>query len=668
MPFDVPLPQECTVAGTHTHTYNQGLCSRRPCHTGEGVCAGSQQCCFEVGEMASVDLACSDSTSHKGSVIVRCRCQPCSQLRAEIKGKVLSSLSHKPVVLAAVVVGNEIASFTDHEGSFTFEVVTTSSNLTLLFQEARHREMETAITVHPSLTHELTVILEYVESVVSLSNVHLGFDVLLASNSTIDTHGVNGFLHFPPEALIYPDTEEVYYGSGKMLHSLYHTEKWPDFSSPALNNLIYVDSKGAEFSIQCLVIGSLQAVGEKGEALDLRIGAPIVVSVSLRFDANVKKSRVGTLHLFSYSMASSRWMDRGRMTVVGDTSDEDEGGNFWVTLQGKIRKLDPLWAVGYPLRISCWVKTRVFHKSGTQQEVGGVEINLQQSDDRIGRGSFYQFTAETMAGTGACMKSVCSLGGILRPSPRTTASFEAVTPSIVNGIIMGSRESIMIYTIDKQHIGISGRHPFYPSQEACMQQLGARSGHFRFVTNSVVQFSLRPSILLTRTTEEIKRHTDYYCYLKVAIFDCAAYSDVKVLSYGPKGEILSMQFEIASSLGGALPEDTCGKAGLVQLKASCVNYTCGSSVHVTTQSRVRWKPAKECRYWSSTSSIPWLIPASHNLTSFQFVDPGTHYDHGIYRSVSRELALMKCFSGSQDEPSNIMDPYRGAAVTFTCLN
>ena len=132
-----------------------------------------------------------------------------------------------------------------------------------------------------------------------------------------------------------------------------------------------------------------------------------------------------------------------------------------------------------------------------------------------------------------------------------------------------------------------------------------------------------------------------------------------------------MNFEIASTLGvDNTPKDTCSGKSVTQLKASCVDFTCGSSVHVSAQSRLQHQQTKFCRYWSSTSSIPWTIPPSHNLTSFYFTDQGTNYEHGhgIYRSISKEVALMKCYSGSHSEPSNIMDPYRGTAVTFTCLN
>ena len=631
-----------------------------------------------MGQTAGVDFTCSDSRSpDRGHVIVTCRCQPCSQLKVEVSGEVVSSQGNEPLVLATVLADGEVVTFTNQRGAFSFETLTPTPILSLVFQEARHRELERNLTVHPSIQHRVRVVLERIEIIDRQEKTEAGFDTQLTSGEVTENSGINGFLHFPPDAFTSMENEESYRGSGSVLLSLYWTDKWPAFSAEPLNNLVYKDSKGAEFSIQSLVIGTLDVVGERGEHLELAVGAPIVVTVSLRIDSRVAPAQVTSLHLFSYSHLQQRWLDHGRMAIIKDTSSEgDRGPHYWVTLQGKLRQIHRFWIVGYPLRLSCWVKVQVFQSSGPREEVAGVDMQLRQSDDLLGRGSFYQHSMATLPGVGACLKSICSLGGILSPSRASGVELEAVTPSIANGIIMGSRDEIMIYTVDKQNIGIGGKHPFYPSEEACRQHTGVRSSHFRFVTSlQHTQFQTRPTILLTEASEA-RRERDVrgFCYLKVAVLDCAAYSDVKAVSYGATGEISSVAFEIASTLGhkdsGQVKKDLCtGATGVTRLKASCVDFTCGTRVHISAQSRMERRQTKSCRYWSSTSSIPWTIPPSHNLTSFHFTDEGTGYGqgHGIYYGLTKELALMKCYSGSHEEPSNTMDPYRGAAVTFTCL-
>ena len=351
LPFDVALPQECTVSATNADTYNQGLCSRRPCKTRDGECALSSQCCFEVGDTVNVEFTCSNNSQsppQQGHVIVTCTCQPCSQLHAEVSGKVTSSLQNKPVVLAAVLVGNEVVTFTDQNGAFSFETLTLTNELTMIFQETNHREVRKTVPIRPSLVHRLRVVMEYIEVMDHQHKTESGFDTALVSEETSETYGVNGFLHFPPNAFMYPGTDDPYHGSGNVLHSLYCTDKWPSFSMPALDNMVYVDSRGAEFSIQSLVIGSLAVAGEGGEYLELQPGAPLVVTTSIRIDSNVNSGRFKWLHLFSYSREKSRWQDHGKMSIIGDTSLETKGPLLLGDPPGKIKTARPPVDSGLP--------------------------------------------------------------------------------------------------------------------------------------------------------------------------------------------------------------------------------------------------------------------------------------------------------------------------------
>ena len=126
-----------------------------------------------------------------------------------------------PVVLATIMIGSEIATFTDQGGRFFFDLTTSNHEVTLLFQEARHQQLEMTINIHPSLAHELTVILEYIQFVESVDKIHQGFGVSLASNVTEEEYGIKALLKFPPGSLVNPESNEVYYGPGQVLHSLY---------------------------------------------------------------------------------------------------------------------------------------------------------------------------------------------------------------------------------------------------------------------------------------------------------------------------------------------------------------------------------------------------------------------------------------------------------------
>lgn len=658
------------MAGTSARSYNQGQCSRKHCQTATGECARSWKCCYRVDQTSIVKLACSDSDNLlQGSVIVTCRCQVCDKLHVQIRGKVLSSLDRKPVVLAAIMIGSEIATFTDQGGRFFFELTTSNREVTLLFQEARHKQLEMTVNIHPSLTHEFTVVLEYIQSVEPVDKIQEGFTVALTSNATQEDYGIKAELTFSAVSLVNPESNEDYYGPGQALHSLYHIANKPQFTMPAVQQMVYKDSRGAEFSIQAYVIGSLKVVDENGRPLALKQGMPLPVTVSIKFDTHVRSSSVFNLHLFAYSESQLRWLDHGRLQLLSIDPLADEIGS-WVRVRGRLRELNPLWAVGFPVRITCYIKSRVFH-THNYQELIGLSANLEQTDDRLGRSTFYHYSTQTAPGVGACLKGVCSVGGMISVSAETDAVINAVPPSIQNGIIMGNKEQIMFYTTERSLVLVDGRTPFYINEQACMRNILKHSAYFRFLTNSSLAPPVKPSILTTfesTTTSREKESEEKYCFIKVAVYDCASFTDVKVLSYSttPEHKLLSMNFDIATAPVTSPSINSCLKSQIAQLRASCVEYTCGSNIHVTVQSRPEQSSPMDCRYWSSSSNIAWNLPPSHNLMSFHFVDTGLQYSSGLFQSFSRDLARMKCLTGNNEEPGSMIDPYRGTAVTFTC--
>ena len=146
----------------------------------------------------------------------------------------------------------------------------------------------------------------------------------------------------------------------------------------------------------------------------------------------------------------------------------------------------------------------------------------------------------------------------------------------------------MFYTTQKSQIVYDGRTPFYTTEQACMQNLLRNSAYLRFLTNSSVPAPVKPSILTTfessGSVNQKDSQKENYCFLKVAVYDCASFTDVKVLSYSTTSErqLLSMNFDIATSHATI---DSCLTSQIAELRASCVEFACGSDVHVTVQSR-----------------------------------------------------------------------------------
>ena len=276
------------------------------------------------------------------------------------------------------------------------------------------------------------------------SKVHQGFGVSLTSNVTEEEYGIKALLRFPPGSLVNLESNEVYYGPGQVLHSLYTVANKPQFTMPAMQQMIYRDSQGAEFSIQAYVIGSLKVVDENGRPLALRSGTPLPLTMSLKFETRVKSSSVLNLHLFAYSESKSRWLDHGRLQLMSIDQLEDEIGS-WVRFQGKLRELNPYWAVGFPVRVMYYIKSRVFHNHH-YLELVGLSSNLEQSDDKLGRATYYQHSAKTSPGVGACLRGLCSVGGMITISAESNAVINVIPPCIQNGIIMGNKDQIVFYT------------------------------------------------------------------------------------------------------------------------------------------------------------------------------------------------------------------------------
>ena len=60
--------------------------------------------------------------------------------------------------------------------------------------------------------------------------------------------------------------------------------------------------------------------------------------------------------------------------------------------------------------------------------------------------SHYRYSAKTAPGVGACLRRVCSIGGMITISAESNAAINAIPPSIQNGIIMGNKDQIVFYT------------------------------------------------------------------------------------------------------------------------------------------------------------------------------------------------------------------------------
>ena len=604
----------------------------------------------------------------------------CDKLQARIKGRVLSSLDRNPVVLAAIMIGTEVATFTDTDGYFSFELSASNGDIVLLFQEAQHRHLEVKVDIHHSNNPEINIILEHIDVVQAVDKLHPGFTLELKHREVVVDPDVTVSVGFLPNSLVSPQTHDMYKGPGQLLYSLYSSGNKPDFTSEALKQMVFIDSKGVEFSIQSYVICTMEVVGENGYPLDLRFGTPIALKLTLKFDKNIVESDVSNLHLFVYSRTKFCWLDHGRVGISSIKQRDKKYGTY-VTIQQTLRELGPIWTVGFPVRISCYIKAFVTHISSNQELVGAT-LNVEQADTTLYRPTFYQYSDTTSPGVGVCLKAVCSVGGIIYASVSslggTRDKLTAVSPDMDYGIVMGDKEQIMFYEID-QTKNMDTKTPYYLTEEACHSSTKEDKTYFEFTSNmySANKLAIQPSMLPPAPKDGFgEQAQNEFCFIKVSVYDCAPFTDIKVLSYSLKDHnLLSMNTAVATGTSTQDDIDSCQMSSVVPVRASCVEYTCGSDVHVTVQSQNHKSVTTEesingnlmdCRYWSSNTAIKNGDHPSQTMLSFHLANEKNTLS-GVYRSSSSNLALLQCKSGNIEAPGNSMNPEVGVAVTFTCL-
>lgn len=571
------------------------------------------------------------------------------------------------------MIETEVATFTDENGFFSFDISTSNGDITLLFQETNHRLLKTVVNIRHSKSPEVNIVMEHIQTTVTIDKLQLGSGVTLSSDKM---KGVSIDLSIPPRSLVDRDTQAVYEGTGQLLYSLYNADNQPDFTSEALNRMIYTDSKGVDFSIQSYVICSMEIVGESGH-LSLRKGLAMVIKLMLKFDMNIGGSQISNLHLFAYSKTKSRWLDNGKIGVTAIEKQDDEYGTI-VTIHQTLREITSLWAIGHPVRITCYVKAMVTNQN-TRKELLDTTLSLVQSDTSLTRLSYYQHSSLTTPGVGVCLKAVCMLGGTIRVLVSKTDRITAVPPSVDVGMVMGDKEQIMFYVTED----LNTQTPYYHTEKDCQS---SEKPYFEFTSNRTITSTFSQPTLLPVVKQEnlslfLVSQRDVYCFAKVSVYDCAPLTEIKILSYSSfeHNQLLSMHTAVAV---GADNTNTCASAEVVSLRASCVQFTCHSDVHVTVQSQNHYNTysqesplsssnighSVDCRYWSSNRNIPNDQHPSENMKSFHLSDVKTlPPSSGVYRSSNSNLALMQCMSGRVEAPASMVDPEAGVAVTFTCL-
>lgn len=614
-------------------------------------------------------------------MIVTCECQPCEKLHAFIRGHVFSSRMQTPVVLAAILLRTEMVSFTDENGNFFFELTTGEGEITLLIQEVHHRPVEVQVNLRTSLKPEVAVTMEYIEDIKVVEKMQAGFRMELGDETTLELTGIRATVAVSQHSLLAPNSyDTIYTGSGHVLHSLYHMDSRPDFTSSAIQSMVYRDSKGVDFSIQSHISGSLRMVGETGQSLSFKQGSSARLNVIIRFEEVVTEAQVEGLHIFAYPDSSTHWLDNGRVTI--DSVVRSQYSTL-VKMHAKLKEANVLWAIGFPSRITCYIKSKVSHFL-TKEEQVGLSIQLEQSMINLDRPSFYLASEKSAPREGVCLKGVCSLGGLLYIRDTTVGEdvFRiAITPPIAHGVVMGEHDQIMFYDIDTNLVTSDSSTPFYPTEAECLTSRDDPSGHFDFLVNiSIPRLTHRPSFITPVASEPNFHHVGEYCYIKVGVYDCSQNTHIQVLSYAGTNHsnLVSMSSETLPLTANFYEDkEACLEANVMPLRAACLQYSCDSDLHVSVtswsskegKSSTKDHEQLSCRYWSAHPGLTSQMHLGDAMTSFHLVAgqlDSSAGSNGLYRRGNKELAVLQCQAGDVTQHAKIMDHRNGIAITFIC--
>jgi hypothetical protein len=587
---------------------------------------------------------------------------------------------HRPVVLAAVLLRTEMVSFTDENGKFFIELTTDEGEVSLLIQEVHHRSVEVQVNLRASLRPEVAVTLEYIEDIKVVEKMQEGFQMELGDQATRELSGIGASIAVSQRSLLVPNSfDTLYTGAGHVLHSLYHIDSRPDFTSSAIQSMVYRDSKGVDFSIQSHITGSLRLVGESGQPLSFKQTATAKLSISIRFDSTVTKAQVEGMHIFTYPDTSSHWFDNGKVTI--DSIQHSQYSTL-VSLHAMLKEANVVWTIGFPSRITCYIKSRISHFL-TKQEQFGISVQLEQSMINLERPSFYLASARSAPSEGVCLKAVCGLGGLLYIKDTAVGGdvFRlAVTPSVNHGVVMGDSDQVLFYDVGSKLVTGDSSTPYYTTEAECLTSKDDPSGHFDFLVNiSLPKITHRPSLvkpIVSDQFQDSQLQTAEYCFIKVGVYDCSPNTNIQVLSYtgNNHSNLVSMSSEtlLPPDMNLSPNKEKCQELNVMPLRAACLQYACGSDIHVSVltwfseegDAYSKEHDQQSCRYWSSLSGLTNHMHLSDAMTSFHLKSDFNNV--GLYRKFNRELAILQCQAGDITQHAKTMDHRNGIAVTFIC--
>ena len=495
-----------------------------------------------------------------------------------------------------------MTTFTNEQGRFVFEISVSSKDLTKRFviQEANHQPLEIKIQLTLT-THNIIAQMEHIATITEVETFNKSLSISLTAPIS-QQQDITASLDIPSAGFVIFPFMLLYEGPGIILHSLYGGT--PQFTTPALQEPIYKDSKGVEFAIFSLASGTLTILSEYGMRLCLDSGEQIHLYLSISTEFQLQEEEIGKLHLFDYVEKEGRWVDRGKIKLGSSVRNGEEGW-YQNNLDIRLKLLPMLWTVGIPTRVSCYIGVSV-NKRNDQGYPHRVQLHMKQTGNQLAHiTSHYQWLTVT-TGKRVCLRAVCTLGGSLAVRDQHDHPYYPVSPKTQYGLIYGETGQLLFYCNNKEHITSDNTTPFFSSFDECMNTTISDMSQYLFLPPS---HSIRPQpIPLTVHATSPPHHGMHSrkCYVKVGVLSCALETEIH-MRVSSRGR-LDKGFVVTETLYLPSGRHECNEDNVLQSLAACIQYPCDHNLLITAHYPDRGNQTTPCIPWTFS---PSLVHSTH---------------------------------------------------------
>uniref|UniRef100_UPI00358F343A cartilage intermediate layer protein 1 isoform X2 n=1 Tax=Myxine glutinosa TaxID=7769 RepID=UPI00358F343A len=709
----IQLPYDCFQVHSNSAFVDVGWCPSQPCTNNRHFilnCHDGVTSCCGVTKMKEKLIQCKGYTLPT-KVITECGCKKCTQAKIIVRGHAVAEDNGEALRFGKILMGDERIGMTGYKGTFNLQVPPKTKRLVLTFVD-RLGIFVTTTKVLPfnknggSIFHEIKMQRKKppVEIDSSVTNT-------LTLND-MDKANPMGQIEIPANAF-YRTNGKLYNGTVQASVTFLDPRNMSSIAA-ASSDLNFVNDEGDLFPLRTYGMFSVDFKEETTqESLD-------VGKVNVYLDAAqvTMPEHRGAMKLWSLNPVTGIWEEEGDLRMGKVRRNKREARTFLIgNMEIRERRL---FNLDVPEARRCFVKMRAFRSDRfiPTEQVQGVVISLINMEPQPGFSAnpraWGRFDSVITGPNGACLPAFCDLRQPDAYTAFVTANIggedlEAVPSSPkLNPNMVGVEQPYLGKLAYRRtdhddprqkktafKINLAKPNPnspeesngpiyAYSSLKQC-EEAPFSDNHFRFfrVEEDRYQFNTVPfnENDLTTWTE------DYLSWWPKPMEFRACYIKLKILA--------SEQVMVRSRNLGGTHSETVGKLYGIRdvrsiqstpkenISAACLEFKCSGLLfdeNEIDRTMVEILPQGDCRRQSINSLLQeYLINhppltinnETHLFKMFAPLDPLGH-NYGIYTmtdqdpKLAKEIALGRCFEGSSDSASRVMNPDNGVGVTFSC--